>query len=419
MHYWIGSDALTMRIKVLQFLFCLCIVPSVFAIDLEWNTNILYREHDTQSPFYTGSQTKKDFPRRESHQEISLSTTYKHLNFAVSLNYHDLDGGEAQFEGKIHELYFEKSIYELEISMGKKIVEWGVGFAYRPLDIIQNEDRRKLLSTHDEGRTLISLEYFTSDSAWTFLYLGPDNNESSLANMDEAFAVQFFTLIHSVDFLAILKVSEQHKLESGAGFKSVLNDQWAVYGSFLYQRRYRQYLNQLLDVHTNFPIAAGDPVTLHSRQHGYKYLLGLNWVGISGWSILFETWYDNTARKKKIWQALKNLSHSQQALAESQPALIDAVNANIRASTRYFSADNLLEWNTLLRLSYDFSGQEIYMDYLFTPEDKGTVITLGHRLEGNRYNTEFSLRRFLGPKSAAYALLPQTWFMVFSFNWYF
>ncbi|MBP6251327.1 MAG: hypothetical protein KA387_01160 [Rubrivivax sp.] len=60
-------------------------------------------------------------------------------------------------------------------SAGKKVLGWGVGYARRPNDVVQQEVRRRSLSgTSPQGRPLLQAEYFDADSAYSLVRVNPN-----------------------------------------------------------------------------------------------------------------------------------------------------------------------------------------------------------------------------------------------------
>jgi len=137
--------------------------------------------------------------------------------------------------------------------------------------------------------------------------------------------------------------------------------------------------------------------------------VGFTWTGATGWSLLGEAWYDDSAYTHSEWQALADLTRAQAGLQGTPGIPSSAITGNIAWSTQYFNRPNLLRENLLLRLSHRGDSRSIdpALDVLFTPADGGWVVTAFASYEGDRFRIDAGYRAYGGPKDAAYRLLPE------------
>jgi hypothetical protein len=77
------------------------------------------------------------------------------------------------YSGVLDEAVLDRDWAGLRWSIGKKVLSWDVGFGFRPLDVVQQENRRALLVYALEGIPGVSAEAYGADSAWTFVLANP------------------------------------------------------------------------------------------------------------------------------------------------------------------------------------------------------------------------------------------------------
>ena len=252
------------------------------------------------------------------------------------------DGPEAN-RGVVNQLYYDGQWSPgFAWTVGRKLLPWGVGFGFKPLDIVQREDRRAANPPPLVGVNVIAVEHFTADSAWTLVWSHPGAGREA----DPGLALHGYRLIDGDDLHTVLRLSPQRRLEAGVGMTRVVGDEWSLYGAVLYQRR-------------------GSTTT--AADDGFKAVAGVQWTGDSGFGLLAETWHDPEA-----------------------PLL------------RHTPANNLLlrlSWDNR-------DGFKPYTDLQLTPIDHGRVVTLGAAWEGDRQRLAVGWRILGGPAEAAFAHSP-------------
>ena len=253
------------------------------------------------------------------------------------------DDGPDASHGVVNQLYYDGQWSPgLAWTAGRKVLPWGVGFGFKPLDVVQREDRRAANPPPLVGVNVIAVEHFTADSAWTLAWSHPGAGSEA----DPGLALHGYRLIDGDDLHTVLRLSPQRRLEAGAGMTRVIGDAWSLHGAVLYQQR------------------GG---TLAAADDAVKAVAGVQWTGDSGLGVLAEAWHDPEA-----------------------PLL------------RHAPANNLLlrvSWD-------DRDGFKPYADLQLTPVDRGHVLTLGAAWEGDRQRLSGGWRILGGPADAAFARSP-------------
>jgi hypothetical protein len=358
---------------------------------------------DRDSPYYVGPPTV-DTPRRSGRNDIELKLQEGGFNAQGILRQQVADGNRPEYHGIANQFYYDGQLTPgLGWTAGKKVMSWGVGFGFKPLDVIQRENRRSINPPPLVGVPLVAVERFTENDAWTVAWTRPGQGAGESDDRDPGVALHWYRLADGDDLHGVMRVSRRRRLEAGFGATRIIGDEWSIHGAALYQQRTWQRTNQLIADGGTF--AAVDPMAEKASGGGVKAVAGVQWTGESGWSVLAEAWYDADAYRRRDWQALDALTARQRALEGAAPAT--AIDGNVAWSSQAFLATNLLRENVLLRLAYDDrDGFKPYADLLLTPSDGGRVYTVGASWEGNRQRFTLGARQAGGRAGSAYAQSP-------------
>ena len=302
------------------------------------------------SPYYAGSPII-DMPRRGSRQDVELKLQEDGFNAQGILRQQVAEGHSPEYHGIANQFYYDGAIAPgLGWTAGKKVMSWGVGFGFKPLDVIQRENRRAVNPPPLVGVPLAAIERFGGRDAWTVAWTRPGQGAGESDDRDSAVALHWYRLVDSDDLHGVLRVSHRRQLEAGVGATRIVGDEWSIYGAALYQGRGPMRPGGSYD---------GDAI---------KAVAGAQWTGESGTSVLLEAWDDPDA-----------------PLASATP-----------------------RENLLLRVGYDDrDGFKPYLEWLVTPRDRGIVTTVGAVVDGNRQRWTFGIRQFGGGAESAYAQAPQ------------
>ena len=288
---------------------------------------------------------------------------------------------------------------------GKKVMSWGVGFGFRPLDVVQREDRRAANAAPLVGVPLLAWERFSADQALTLAWTRPGSGRGAVDGDDTALAARWYRLTPGgTDLHAVARLSRRNALEAGAGFSNTVGEEWAFHGAVLNQRRYMKTLNVLAE-NGGGVLATASPLQENARRNALKAVAGGQWTGSSGIGVLIEGWYDGAAYSREEWRRLDALTAAQRALTGLAPQA--AIDGNVAWSSQAFDRPNLLRENLLARLSYDEEQRWKYaVEWLSTPRDGGRAVTLSLTFQGNRQQLGGGLRFLGGHSDSALAQAP-------------
>lgn len=341
---------------------------------------------------------------RGLRQDLELRLREGGFNAQGTLRWQASQGATPEQHAIANQFYHDGELGNgFGFTVGKKVMSWGVGFGFRPLDIVQRENRRGVNLPAPVGLPLLAIEHFGTQEAWTLAWVRPGAGDGGNDGRDGSLAFHGYRLAGNDDLHAVARLSHRRGFEAGLGATRVLGDEWAIHGAALYERRYRKTLNLLAE--SGGLLAAADPMTPTLHRHGLKAVAGAQWTGASGWSVLMEGWYDADAYRRAEWRRLDTLTARQRALAGVAPTA--AIAGNIAWSSTAYRNTNLLRENLLLRLAHDDRDDfKPYAELLVTPRDGGRVLTLGAAQANDRQHIAGGLRQFGGTANSAYAQAP-------------
>lgn len=341
---------------------------------------------------------------KSARQDLGLRWRDGGFNAQGTLRVLAREGQVPEHHGIINQFYYDGDLGNGNgYTLGKKVMSWGVGFGFRPLDVIQREDRRSLNPPPLTGVPLAAWEHFSADEAFTLAWTNPGYRHESTDFRDQALAAHYYRLADGNDLHAVARLSGRHAFEAGAGITHTSGEEWAFHAAALYQRRYSKTFNTLAENGGGI-LAAVNPIQEVTQRNGFKAVLGSQWTGTAGFGVLVEAWYDAEAYTRDEWHRLDALTARQRALAGFAPASV--INGNVAWSSRAFERPNLLRENLLLRLTHDDERWKPALELLVTPRDGGRVITTSLEYQGDRQRISFGLRFLGGAADSAYAQAP-------------
>lgn len=112
-------------------------------------------------------------PAGRALAQAELRSRWRALNMALQLDTERPDGGPARSHARVNELYGTADLVAWQLSAGKQVVSWDVGYAWHPNDLVQQEPRRQLGPVVLEGRPLLQLEHFDAERATSLVWVNP------------------------------------------------------------------------------------------------------------------------------------------------------------------------------------------------------------------------------------------------------
>ena len=317
------------------------------------------------------------------------------------------EGDRWRARGHFDELYASGSVADWQLSAGKKIVAWDVGYAFRPNDVVEQEPRRLLLEPTPEGRTLVSAERFDASTAWSFVLVNPTHAHSERFAAEPAFAARVYQRDGAVDWHGFARVGAHTGASVGAASAWVANESIELHASARYLQRADSLM---LDATTVAAAPLGlvriDPWTAATGHRIAQALVGGTWTNVEQVSLLGEAWWDGTALAGGAWDRWNARTRALASLAGG-PAPASAVAGNLAwQGSALGAATSVRRANLYARLSWQHEKWQPAIDMLWTPADAGHVITASLGWQGDRVRVDGGMRTYGGPSGAVLAQLP-------------
>ncbi|MDD2926842.1 hypothetical protein, partial [Rhodoferax sp.] len=282
-------------------------------------------------------------------------------------------------------------------------VAWDVGYAFRPNDVVQQEERRTLVSTLAEGRPVLMAEHFDADTAWSLVWVNPTKPSAEAGAQEPALAARVYWRQGNVDWHGFARTGAHTRGSLGGAVAWVASDALELHASARYLSRHD---SKVADVSALTGVAARSPWQAATLGPASQLLLGGTWTHESQFSLLTEAWWDGTALSDSQWdvwrwrnQALAGfplLGVSLAAVAGQLAWQADALGAS----------SSLRRANVYLRLSWEHEGWQPTLDLLYHPADGGHLVTAALLWKGDRVQVQGGLRLAGGPRDAVLMQLP-------------
>jgi hypothetical protein len=334
--------------------------------------------------------------------ETELRGSAHGLTGIVTLQQQRLEGDRLRSDAWVNELYASGEVAGWQLSAGKKIVGWDVGYGFRPNDVVEQEVRRSLLSVTPEGRPLLMAEHFDARTAWSFVLVNPTKAHEARGADEPALAMRVYRRAGAVDAYGFARYGARTGVSLGTAAAWVASEAVEWHASL-------RYLHAA-DTTAIDPAAAGlvrsDPWRDARVRDSAQALVGATWTNAAQLSLLAEAWWDGTALSDAQWRDWSARNRALAALIGT-PAPDVAVAGNLAWQGRAFNAStNLRRANLFVRASWTHDKWQPALDLLYTPADAGRVLTASLGWQGDRVRIDAGLRLYGGPGDAVIAQLP-------------
>ena len=241
----------------------------------------------------------------------------------------------------MHELSLDLSLTDdFDITIGKKILKWGTGYAFNPTGVVEPQrspsDPSDRLGQND-GRKLVSANAFFGRSSITFVYINDVRYESSkLYWSKQELAMRAYTFIDGLDLSLIGHYKEGDRLETGLNWSKVFGSNFEFHGEVLAKKGSSSLYHQSITSDDNEQVFSSSPYLAlydQSARIFYKILLGGQYTFDNGINVVLEYYHDVEGLNKIEWKRwmkfIKFQNSIQQGFIIASPAMIAASRHNI------------------------------------------------------------------------------------------
>ncbi|MFO1218912.1 MAG: hypothetical protein U1E89_11115 [Burkholderiaceae bacterium] len=327
------------------------------------------------------------------------------LHGNLLLAHERLEGQRGRDASRVNELHGTLDRGAWQWSAGKKVLGWDVGYAFRPNDVVQQEERRTLLTQTPEGRPLLQVEHFVGDAAWSVVWTQPQQwnaaPDDSRGVRESAAALRVYQRDGALDLYGFGRQGRRTGSSVGAAFAWVATDELELHGSW---RAMQQHEGRQFDAPPAL-VTTSNPWHQATLGGASQWLLGAQWTTAQHVSLLAEVWHDGTTLADTQWQSWTDRNAAlARAAGRGAPALPVAANLAWQASA--LQASSLRRRNAFVRVAWQDAPWQLSLDALVMPADRGRVVTAALQWQGDRVRLNAAWRRYGGPGSALAAQLP-------------
>lgn len=322
-------------------------------------------------------------------QELSLKGRTGPFLAQTTLTHSHSRPGEEKTRGLINELHWSGKADDWHFTIGKKIVSWDVGQGFRPLDVIQQEDRRTLYGSTLEGVPVMMAERYGDDSAWSLVLANPHRDTEADGRDEAAAALRYFLRRGNTDWHAVARWGRHTGARAGLAIARIVTDAVEIHASVLRAEKLDRYVEK----DSSPRIKAG--------YGGWQSLIGLGWTSENQLSLMMEYWHDSRAPSKERWRQWLNQAAS---LPVNLPC--DTRIGQLADSAKPLTSTNLQRDNVLFRASWTDNRWTPSVDMLYMPADHGRITTISLGWQGDVLGIEGGWRSFDGPRTAIAHNLP-------------
>lgn len=313
------------------------------------------------------------------------------------------EGGPGSTQVSVLESYAAGQAGAWQWTAGRKVVGWDVGYGFRPNDLVQQEQRRTLVSQPLQGRPVLMAEQFGAESAWSLVAVNPTTGRDATGADEGALAARWYQRLGSADAHAFARWGRRTQGSVGAAWSWVASDALELHASLRHLARYDAWEDSSAQP---VALALASPWRPVLRQAAQLALVGGTWTNADQVSVLLEAWWDGTAPSRTHWRQWAERNGALQRLGAAGAPPI-AVAANLAWQTQAFSASpSLHRQNLFARLAWTTGAWESALDLLYHPADSGRLYTASLAWKGDRLRLEGGLRTSGGPGAAVVRQLP-------------
>ncbi|WP_295747967.1 hypothetical protein [Undibacterium sp.] len=377
------------------------------------------------SPQNQASQLRAD-PELESAQlgvlEAELHFGIKGINAIATVQGQSDGSGNSRSDIWLNELVAAWGQGAWQLSAGKKIVEWDVGYGFRPNDVVQQEKRRSLITVSAIGRPLLMAEYFDATLAASLVWVNPaaSSNRNAIGLLEkgeeQAVAGRAYYRVGTVDLHGFARYGIDSGASAGAAVAWVASDALELHASSRYLRH-----SESLSMAAQTPLLLrGSPWHTELQNNLTQTLVGLSWSNEDQHNLILEAWWDGSAPSPQQWRDWSARNHNLLAAVPKLVGLAPALAGSLMAQNQLLSSSaNLHRQNLFARWSWQNGAWQPAVDVLWTPADNGMVSTASLAWQGDQLRVNAGLRLYGGASDSILASLPVRKLAYLSMTWAF
>jgi hypothetical protein len=348
----------------------------------------------------------------------NLFLSYGGLSTSLNVDAYATNLAKSNYSYSIRELSYDLSLTDnLDVTVGRKILKWGPGYAFNPTGVV--EPQRSPSDPSDRlgqnvGRTLVSVNAFLGKSSLTLVYLNDAQFRSGNFNWGEHdYALRAYTFLNGIDLSGILHYRQGDRLEAGTNWSCVVGENLELHGEFLAKKGSSTLYHEILSSDNPEQIFAADPYTArfdHSNDIFYKLLVGGQYTFENGVNVALEYYRNMEGLSKLEWNQwmkfVKFQNGIQQGSIPVPPEMIGPSRYNLLWALRTLSPRGTMRDYLFGREYYSVDPWSFEFIQLMNAGDASVVIvpTVSYRI--SEYLSAYGrFTSFLGESESEYGAL--------------
>jgi hypothetical protein len=322
------------------------------------------------------------------------------------------------YDYSIRELSYDLSLTDnLDMTVGRKILKWGPGYAFNPTGVV--EPQRSPSDPSDRlgqnvGRTLISVNAFLGKSSLTLVYLNDAQFQSGNFHWGEHdYALRAYTFLNGLDLSGILHYRQGDRLEVGTNWSYVVGENLELHGEFLAKKGSSTLYHEILWSDNPEQIFASYPYTErfdNSNEIFYKLLLGGQYTFENGVNIALEYYRNMEGLSTSEWNQwmkfVKFQNGIQQGSIPVPPEVIGPSRDNLLWALQTLSSRGTMRDYLFGREYYSADAWSFEFIQLMNGDDASVVVvpTISYRIS-EFFSVYGRFTSFLGKSDSEYGAL--------------
>ena len=318
----------------------------------------------------------------------------------------------------VRELSYDLSVSDnLDLTVGKKILKWGPGYAFNPTGVVEPQrspsDPSDRLA-QNEGRTLVSLNAFSGKSSLTLVYVNDAQYASRTFSWGtQDFAMRAYTFINGLDLSGVFHYRERDRPEVGTNWSYVFGENLEVHGEFLAKKGSSGLYHQILktenveQIFTVFPYVAFYD---NSERIFYKLLVGAQYTFENNINVALEYYRTMEGLDKSEWNQwlkfVKFQNEIQQGRVAVPPDLMAPSRYNLLWALRTLSPRGTMRDYLFGREYYSTDRWSFELIQLLNADDASVVLvsTVSYKIS-DYFSTYGRFTSFQGDADSEYGAL--------------
>ncbi|MBR8845641.1 MULTISPECIES: hypothetical protein [Pseudoalteromonas] len=331
---------------------------------------------------------------------LDVSSEFNGIRVAATANWMKIAGG-SELNVEVSEAYYDFTLGDWFASVGKKKLDWDVGYGFRPLDMFSPTDSLAVYTAVPPGAWMVVGDYFTETGSVSLVC-----NETTPDYLEKGVKVaasagcggRYYRYFESFEAQAVAHYDEKLGVRVGGSAVTVIGDSMEIHSSLLWQQRHRMPIfdPRILQSDSFIP-----SVQTQWQRGSLQALMGINYSFRFGMTLIAEYWYDGRSPSNTQWRDL-----------------IRAADGNIESHQLHvmrghFATQNLFRDNLLLHLRTSSTTWQPTLTWVVNPSDNSMLID-GKLCYSGFKNSPLcgGIRQYVGGNESIYEQLSfdKTWY---------